>query len=249
MIRSNSESDEELPTDKTQFNEDGEVMVMEINDEGAAAQEFASESDNSEDSNSDSAKSSDDETGFVSDGEIIDDKEDAEWMNEGEDSQASNYPSSQDDEPNDRLCKDKKKKKKAKRKSMEDKIDTMSNTLLAWQQIMMKNGLLATESDKERADNRKRNKNETTAKRPNKGEENLAVSNSDTIIYQNVLNKQTTSEVIVDPEITIKRCGHLVDAENAKNRQSSSSEEIIDTNDELMEVDVNDPFVAGAADR
>ena len=123
---------------------------------------------------------------------------------------------------------------------------TRSNTLLAWQQIMMKNGLLATEGNKARTDNRQRNKNETTTKRTNEGEKILAVSNSDTTIYQNVLNKQSTSEVIVDPEITFKRSDHFVDTENVKNRQSSSSEEIIDTSDELMEVDVNDPFVAVA---
>ena len=127
VMRSNNESDEEQPTDKTQFNEDGEVMVMEINDGGVAAQEFASESEDSEDSNSDSERSSDDETGFVSDGKIIDENEDAEWMREDEDSQASNNLSLQDDETNEHLCKDKKKKKKAKRKSMEDKIDTIKS--------------------------------------------------------------------------------------------------------------------------
>ena len=63
---------------------------------------------------------------------------------------------------------------------------------------------------------------------------------SDTTIYNNILNKmpQREDEIQVDAEITFNR---------SKFRESSSSEDQIDTSDDLMETDVNDKFIAECA--
>ena len=56
-----------------------------------------------------------------------------------------------------------------------------------------------------------------------------------------MLEKIDSHEVVVDPEITFK-----IDDKSKEHRNSSSSEERIDTSDELMEVDldINDRFIA-----
>ena len=81
---------------------------------------------------------------------------------------------------------------------MEDKIDTMSNTLLAWQEIMMKNGLL----NKEATDGSKKNKEKRDVNHT--GELGLTETNSETTIYRNILDKQVAREIDVDSEIMFR---------------------------------------------
>ena len=70
-----------------------------------------------------------------------------------------------------------------------------------------------------------------------------APSGSETTIYRRVLDKVKQSEVVVDPEITFR----IESKGDSKHRNSSSSEERIDTSDEMMEVDdldINECFIA-----
>ena len=76
--------------------------------------------------------------------------------------------------------------------------------------------------------------------KPGKNLDEVATSNSETTIYHNVLRQANENEVVVDPEITFR-------VEQNKNlRNSSSSEDHIDTSDEVLEVelDINDKFIA-----
>ena len=89
------------------------------------------------------------------------------------------------------------KEKKAKRKSMEDKIDTMSNTLMAWQQMMMEKGLISNQA----AENSMERSGKSSKKM--KGNE-TEISASETTIYHNVLDKQVNRVIEVDPEIMFR---------------------------------------------
>ena len=70
-------------------------------------------------------------------------------------------------------------------------------------------------------------------------------TNSDTTIYNNALNQVGEDESEdVDPEITFKQTE--ISGNDNRLRESSSSEDRIDTSDELMDVDVDvhDKFIA-----
>ena len=99
------------------------------------------------------------------------------------------------------------------------------------------------------------------AKAGNESQGNLNTSESDTTIYQNMLKKVTSTgeETIVDSEITFKNREPLPNALLGNNdrqhkqtavceehRFSSSSEEHVNTSDELMDVDLdfNERFIA-----
>ena len=133
----------------------------------------------------------------------------------------------------------KRKKKKSRRSSVEARLDTMSSTLLAMKELMVKNGLTG-ELEKI---NRKSN--------AGKSDHISAIqSSSETTIYKNALEKQvnplTTNEIAeeeVDSEITFR----VNKADISKLRESSSSEDPIDTSDEMMDIDVcnvNENFIA-----
>ena len=194
-------ADSDNQNEKVQFREDGDLIVMEINDGGAAAAEFASETeDNSDDSESEMDETSDD--GTMSEGEIPDDgdgeSQDEQPITTASDSEIDNPSQDQYQEGRQTYRHEKKKRKKDKRKSMEDKIDTMSNTLLAWQEIMMKNGLL----NKEATDGSKKNKEKRDVNHT--GELGLTETNSETTIYRNILDKQVAREIDVDSEIMFR---------------------------------------------
>ena len=118
--------------------------------------------------------------------------------------------------------------KAARRRSVEDKVDELSTTVLAMQEMMQEKGILE----------------EFKSKIKKKGE--LDTSVSDTTIYKEAVRQESeltrpeessiveTIETLVDPEITFK-----------EKRISSSSDEPIDTSDELLD-DV-DNFIADCA--
>ena len=136
------------------------------------------------------------------------------------------------------------KQKSMKRDSVEQKIDTLSTTLSALQDFMMKNVI-----PRGKAKDKKKNAERMKVK-PVGGKNvpcELSQTNSETTIYHNVLDKiptenqiQEFEEIQVDQEITFVN-------HKSKNRDSSSSEDRIDMSDELIEVDINEQFIVDCA--
>ena len=115
----------------------------------------------------------------------------------------------------------------------------MSSTLLAMKELMVKNGLTG-ELEKI---NRKSN--------AGKSDHISAIqSSSETTIYKNALEKQVnplTTNEIAEEEVHSEITFRVNKADISKLRESSSSEDPIDTSDEMMDVDVcnvNENFIA-----
>ena len=228
VINSNTEMSEDHGIDPkhtaaVSFEEEGETIQMEINDGGAAANEFNSDDgDTTQESDSDHDNENDTE------------------MEEGEFTNPSEVESSSADEseeesksPTVSPWSAKKLKKKAKCKSMEDWLDTLSSTLLAVTELISKGGIPASNIQSKQEE-----------KNPNGKHQSDTMS--DTTIYDNALQKI----VQVDPEISFKE--KIVEKEvqlekEVDKRDSTSSEEQIDTSDELIEMDVHDKFIAECA--
>ena len=117
-----------------------------------------------------------------------------------------------------------KTKKKAKRKSMEQKLDCLSNSLMSLRDIMMEKGFFETKGHD--------NGNSKSGK---KGEGSLISPESEVTVYRNAVE---FVEDKVDMEISFNV---------HKYRESTSSEEQIDTSDEILEVDFNTCFIADCA--
>ena len=228
-------------TEVVQFEEDGDAIQMEINDGGAAAKEFASDIDtdeensvsqnetfdNSEDSESDqeTAENSDPDPEFISElGEIV------------EDSGSEAEP-----EPVKKVKKSTNPKHKRKRESVEDRLDNLSNTLIAMKELLTQKGLVG----------------ETTATAPSSqsGKNETVVSTSDTTIYNNALDKITdqTALIAVDPEISFKVTEkdeqgdvEVPPMQDDNKGDSYSSDNRVDTSDEMinMDIDLSTKFIA-----
>ena len=136
---------------------------------------------------------------------------------------------------------EKKKSRKHKPKSMEDRLDTMSSTLMAMKEFLLKNGIIEITEGSAKANNGRK-----AAKLGKMLSENSA---SETMVYKTVLEK-VDAEIVVQPEITFKakpRSGKdrhcLVETNKG---DSLSLDEHINTSDELMKVDLdlNDKFIA-----
>ena len=233
-------------TQAFEFEENGEIVRMEINDGGAAEEEFASEDETEE--------------GQLPDKEVESDDEMQGEHSSDEDEQSSDGKNTSDDEPEPTPMPSPlvkwKLKKKERRQSLENWLDTMSSVLLVVKDILMKNGL---------ADSTVPKAGTSGTNKTNRGKQSNP-STSETTIYRNVLNKidqsrdetwrETENETIVDSEITFKvrqeECNHPPPTEQLemaldKKRDSSSSEDrMIDTSDELMDIDIdfNDKFIA-----
>ena len=211
--------DTEVNAQTTQFEESGDVVQMQISD--TAAREFESEI-GSEDNSSDSEN---------------------EGLEKGEIPESENEMSSQPESSGNTPQKG--RKKKSKRQSieeMEGKIDSLSSAFFEMKDIMKR------VAQKEEQPERKNT--EQTRKRKIPGKDvAMTISNSDTTIYQNVLDKVNQPEFMaVDSEIEFRSHNQVA---NAERRESSSSEDKIDTSDELMEVgvgvDFNERFIADCA--
>ena len=143
----------------------------------------------------------------------------------------------------DSPCEKKKKGSTNKCNSVEQQLATMSTTLLAMQEIMVKNGLTPNmascqESGESFGDQHKviRTKGQSDHKsQPGEG----ITSSSVTTIYQNALNKELSSDQPTDVEIfraDSEIAFKLKAADLGGKRDSSSSEEDrVDTSDEFME--------------
>ena len=213
----------EVDTELHQFVEDGEIIQMEINDGGAAAAEFSSHpaSDNESDCESDE------------DGTDHYTADDTDVM-EAEES-PDEQPSSQGSITNVELL----KTEQAKRKSMEEKLENMSNTLEVMWDFFMTSGMMQQKTGSSKP---KRHQGGG-----DRGKDNTICSGSETTIYRNVLDRVCMpDEQVVDLEITFKLTTDKGKGQLDPNkRDSSSSEDQIDTSDELMDVDVelNDQFI------
>ena len=208
--------------EKVNFEEDGEMVEMEISDGGAAAAEFASEEELIEENKSESEdsmeSSSDEESGNEDDtesGEI-------QTQSDEEITEPSPERSATKDSELDELVFESPKPKKKKRKSsskkaFQERLDTMSSTLLAMKELMVQSGLTGKlQGDKEKT-----------------GRDNLATeSTSETMIYKNALKKSSPNEIVevIDAEVSFKVKG------TDRNNSSSSDEDKIDTSDEMLEL-------------
>ena len=126
----------------------------------------------------------------------------------------------------------------------------MSSTLLAMKEIMEKNGML------EKHKQSKSNMDMGVAANVGNGKDSnqLITSQlaSETTIYRNVLqmdnigSEEGIKDSVDDPEITFKT--PVKDSHKAM-QNNSSSEEQVDTSDEMLdlEVDINEKFIADCA--
>ena len=115
------------------------------------------------------------------------------------------------------------KKGKSKRQSIEEmgqQIDTLRSTLLAMKDLIMLNN--QTKNAQSDGHDKQTDKDITE-----KGTTNVETSTSQTTIYKNALQKDKET-VEVDQEVTFRVDPEIV------NRYSTSSDEHIDTSDELM---------------
>ena len=126
---------------------------------------------------------------------------------------------------------------------MEQKLDTLSQSLEVMKELLLKKGV--STNDLNGSDSQKRKKHDGG----DRGNVNVESSNSETTIYRNVLDKiasREPAEITVDPEIVFNNRRSIGQKKPDKLRVSSSSDEQIDTSDELMEVDIdmNECFIA-----
>ena len=237
-----------------EFVEDGEVVRMEINNEPEGT-DFQSEQDKATDNECSDKEDKEDEAGSEnSDSESKADeasdssKETEVSTNDEETEEAAGTPASLRSTPA------KKKKKKSRRQSVEDQLTTMSSTFLAMQELLRKNGIAEKVIVKETRAVRQTGKGADT-------------SLSKTTIYHNVLDRVAVPEQEqpielngshkVDSEITFNMKGNAaLTNKQGQNHNGTepdkvyySSDERIDTSDELMEVDLdfNEKFIADCA--
>ena len=245
--------------DQVEFEEDGHLIQMEIN---ATDNDFESEEDEQQNDNDTESVDSESDVGSDEDNENQTDTEheaESSEVTEEENSlsQIDENPSEDDAEMETQeqpAVKVKRKKKKSQRSSLESRLDTMSSALLAVKDILVLNGL----ADPKGATKAKKDEKRNTGNSP--------VDESVTTIYQNALEQITDlDDPDIAPEVTFRpkqlETDQQVDPinqnsnesihESVRNRESTSSEDRIDTSDELLQLgddmDINDKFIADCA--
>ena len=224
--------------DTVQFEEDENMIQMEVH----ASQDFDSDGDRHMDSEN--------EEGNVYDSSSA--SEASETKGSQSEFDKTHDQSSVEEEDYAEATPKKKvkarKKRAEKRQSVEDKLDTLSNAVILLQSLMEKKGLFDTSAKKTAKGSNKKKDPASNNRTPQKGEvAGVNSSNSETTIYQNAVefmdvNQETNQHKegfyeINDPEITFK----------SKTRDSTSSEDHVNTSDELMEIDINEQFIAECA--
>ena len=230
-------------SNKVVFEEDGEMIDMETTDGGKAADEFKS-----------------DEDGEVSSEEFDDEKEDDEesqhdtsYYETEEDAADVSVSSQQEqDSASDSECEcvrpPKRKRSSKTRRSVEDKLDDLSNSMKVMQALLQNQGIIPGKDalparkgkNVQPKDSKgKRNNNNLTGdiEKEDSAQEEDEID-SDTTIYHNALDKTDVDIQQVDPEVSFRM---------KKQRESSSSKDQIDTSDELMEIDINEKFISDCA--
>ena len=158
-------------TEVHQFEEDGELIQMEINDGGASVAEFES----------DPGPETESETESDSDGEPHCESAAEEIVEESESKSDSEVDSTKAPDKQDKTVKSN-KGTKSQQKSMEDKLDNLSSTLEVMKDFFLNSGML---------NNSKRDQGNTPKKRQgggDRGKTNPLGSNSETTIYRNALD-------------------------------------------------------------
>ena len=139
----------------------------------------------------------------------------------------------------------KQKKKHDQRRSVEDKIDTLNSTVLNLQNLMKDRGFFDKPSTSSNSTRDKKRRSKSRDRGKDTSDHCSATgTSSNTAIYNNAVQFQDElvrfeHEQQVDKEISFR----------VKNRDSSSSEDKIDTSDELMEIDLSDEFIADCSRR
>ena len=167
-------------------------------------------------------------------------EKDSEDDNEDEESEASELNESmQSEQPSTSRQEIIEKERQA---TVEAKIDTLSTAVMGLQSMMEKRGMFnppKTKSKKKKITSPRKKKTKCS------GESiELTESTSDDTIYHNAINlgiqeHDDDSNLEDNPEITFN--------ESKRNRESTSSEDHVNTSDELMDIDVNDQFIADCA--
>ena len=220
--------------DTVQFEEDENAIQMEVN----ASQDFDSDGDQSSDSENEG-------NGY--------DSSAASEVSETEGSQSeldhTNDHSLAGDEDYHVATPKKRgkahRKRTEKRQSVKEKLDTLSNAVISLQSLMEKKGLFNTPAKKTAKENNRKRDVPSKNRMPQKGEvAGVNSSNSETTIYQNAVEFMEVDQVIGqekdgfyeinDPEVMFK----------SKTRASTSSEDHVNTSDEMMEIDINEQFIA-----
>ena len=202
-----------------QFVKDGDIVKMNVN---ADEDEFGSEE------------------GKVNDSET--DEEDHSEIEETEDEYKES--SANEEEEQVTVYSPQWKKKRKNRKHMEEKIDNLSNALMAMQNIMVQNGILRNKNDQEAAVlDRPGGK---TQHKTGKGVEIIEAcipsvknSNSETTVYENAVPEAAPSTIEVDGGEVI------INLKRSKQGNNPLSDEQADTSDKL--INVTDQFIADCA--
>ena len=204
----------------TVFEANGDEVSMEI--EG---QNFSDDNDNPNQS-----EPSDTE----SEGEISEEEEEQKQ----EEQEQMNNESEAESEDEETVCKKlhkraKKQERWQRRESMESKLDMVSTTLQQMKKFMAERGFDFNEEEM----NRQKAK---PAQKQGKSIVKESDKESEVTIYKDAVKKVSNDsnefyQQMDDPEISFK---------TKPNRESSSSEDRIDTSDEMMEIDINEQFIA-----
>ena len=164
-----------------------------------------------------------------------------------------------EEERNERKKRDKKVRKAARkdrRVSMEDKLDSLTSVVGNLQHLLIQQGVLGDPQKTKKVARQEREPSTPTRKRSMPKGKSAIVnddqdieldkqgvndSESETTVYKDAVRcDRDNTDMIedMDTEITF----------NFKKRDSSSSEDRIDTSDEMIKVDVNDQFIAECRD-
>ena len=190
--------------DTIRFEEDDSLVELGVADQGRS--EFPSENEASSDE-------SETEEGEVSD----QDAEEQEQQQDEDEEQASQDEQLRTTPPSERRV------IKRSRPSVEDKVDELSSTVRAMQEMMKEKGILEEFQHSIKSKKKKKNKKQNSHAGESEDE------NSDTTIYQEAMKGDNNFNEDADPEVSFKP--------PSQRRISSSDEDQIDTSDELLDVD------------
>ena len=215
------------------FEEDGNEVAMEIQ----------ADKDVSDGEDKDQSFADDSNSELESDDGEISDREESNDDNENEEQHLTNQQELSNEEAisdseDEKLAQKKAEKqqrrqaRKERRESMENKLDSLTSSVQVMQELMMKSGYGHQEAMQPSTSSKPRKTGKNGCNQKDSSDQIEALSK--TTIYKDAVRKQMEVD---DPEITF----------NFNKRDSSSSEDRIDTSDELMEIDVNDQFIADCA--
>ena len=209
---------------KETFQEDDEVVDMEI--KGSISSDGEIDSDNEDTEEEDSGSEDENEAESEEDNDDNDDPNDVDNSQKMQEDAPghSDYEESESEE--DRMRHEAKRKcktdRRERRATMEKRLDTISSSLQAMQTLMLQKGMLDVPKEKEKAGNSR------------KGTSFGSDEDSETTVYQNAVQKINRLEG--DEQPTVMEIDHEVSFNLKAHRESSSSDDRIDTSDKLMDI-------------